>query len=208
MTIFHPAPDHRGGQVVLANPSSATDLASWQRHGAVATAVPLSASPEPLGGVAFAPWVPAEDHIWQLLGDVNIDEPPFYFSDVKAAAAGIAMIEPDGRVWLVSPSNQFGGYLHSLPKGRVDPGMSLHATAIREAYEETGLLAEITGFLLDSSRTRTQTRFYVGRRIGGCPSQMGWESQAVHLVPRVKLPEFLVHANDQPVLQALLELTS
>jgi hypothetical protein len=32
---------------------------------------------------------------------------------------------------------------------------------------------------------------------------MGWESQAVHLVPRALLADFLTHPNDLPLLQAL-----
>jgi 8-oxo-dGTP pyrophosphatase MutT (NUDIX family) len=61
---------------------------------------------------------------------------------MERAAAGAVVMEPDGRLWLVAPSNGFGGYLATFPKGRVEPGISLQATAIREVWEEC-----------DSSRT-------------------------------------------------------
>lgn len=205
MKIIHPALDSRGKQLILSSPSTPCDLAFWLLPERTATAVPMSPMPAQLSGIPFVPWTPTPGSAgWDSAATPEFDEPPFHLMEGKAAAAGVAIIEPDGRVWLVSPSNQFGGYQHTLPKGRVDPGMSLRATAMREAYEETGLRTEITGFLTDSIRTLTHTRYYIGRRIGGCPSSMGWETQAVHLVPRSELAQMLEHSNDQPVLQALL----
>ena len=104
------------------------------------------------------------------------------------------------------PSNRFGGYTYTLPKGRVDPGLSLRPTAIREAYEESGLKVVLTGFLLDSERTQTCTRYYIGRRVAGTPALMGWETQAVHLVPGHALDSMLTHPNDKPLVGALLTL--
>jgi len=46
-------------------------------------------------------------------------------------------------------------------------------------------------------------RYYLARRIGGCPTAMGWESQAVHLSPLSDLKPLLHHPNDQPILEAL-----
>jgi len=51
-------------------------------------------------------------------------------------------------------------------------------------------------------RTQTYTRYYMARRIGGCPAEMGWESQAVHLVPAARLDEVAVHPNDVGVIEA------
>jgi 8-oxo-dGTP pyrophosphatase MutT (NUDIX family) len=113
-------------------------------------------------------------------------------------------MEEDGRVWLVSPTNGFGGYAATFPKGRVDPGASLQHTAVREVFEEAGLLVRLEAHLIDVPRTQTYTRYYLARRIGGCPSAMGWETQAVHLVPAARLAEVATHANDAPVIRALL----
>jgi 8-oxo-dGTP pyrophosphatase MutT (NUDIX family) len=115
----------------------------------------------------------------------------------------VAIEERDGRVWLVAPSNAFGGYASTLPKGRVDPGLSLRATAVKEALEEAWLLVQLTGFLLDGRRTNTLTRYYRARRISGHPGAMCWETQAVHLVPRARLADFLTHPNDALLLRLL-----
>jgi 8-oxo-dGTP pyrophosphatase MutT (NUDIX family) len=113
------------------------------------------------------------------------------------------ILEEDGRVWVVHPSNGFGGYPATFPKGTLDPGMPLRATAIREAWEECGLRVALSGFLMDLTRSRSRTRYYLGRRIGGCPSDMGWESQAVSLVPRAQLGKVLVNPNDAPLVARL-----
>ena len=119
------------------------------------------------------------------------------------AAAGAVIEEADGRLWLVAPTNGYAGYKTTFPKGRPESGASLQVTAIREAYEEAGLKVEITGFLADLPRSQTQTRYYTARRVGGTPAAMGWESQAVHLVPRSKLAEFLTNPYDKPFLKLL-----
>ncbi|WP_081052923.1 NUDIX hydrolase [Burkholderia vietnamiensis] len=90
-----------------------------------------------------------------------------------AYAVCIVTIEPDGRVWVVAPSNGYAGYAATFPKGRVEKGLPRRVIAIREAYEESGLKVEITGFLADSSRSLTYTRYYLARRIDGTPADMG-----------------------------------
>jgi 8-oxo-dGTP pyrophosphatase MutT (NUDIX family) len=119
------------------------------------------------------------------------------------AAAGAVVVEPDGRIWLVAPSNGFGGYQVTFPKGRVDKGASMRATAIKEVWEESGLLVKLTGYLGDFVRTQTYTRFYIAHRVGGSPCDMGWESQAVHLVPISKAYGLLNRRTDRDVLKAL-----
>lgn len=153
--------------------------------------------PAVLNGIALTPCAPA----LPAAADA-ITEPPFVLPPGMKAAAGAVVVENDGRVWLVSPSNGFGGYRATFPKGRLDPGGSLQHTAVREVFEESGLLVRLEAFLLDVRRTQTYTRYYVARRIDGCPAQMGWESQAVHLVPAARLQELAVHANDAAVIRA------
>jgi hypothetical protein len=51
--------------------------------------------------------------------------------------------------------------------------------------------------------TQTYTRYYIARRTGGSPACMGWESQAVHLVPMAQLRQVATHPNDAPVIAAL-----
>nr|WP_246265289.1 NUDIX hydrolase [Aromatoleum diolicum] len=119
------------------------------------------------------------------------------------ASAGVVVVERDGRVWVVHPTNGFGGYLATWPKGRVEGGLSFQATAVREAWEEAGLKVRITGILGDFDRTTTRTRYYVGERAYGTPAEAGWESQACTLAPIDALPSLLNGSADAPVLAAL-----
>lgn len=206
MSTFHPFPDDDGRPVRLLRPSMPTPLPHWRDPGAIATVVPGGATPACLNGIAVAPWAAAPTYGagWgALAGGLALEEPPFAQPPGTAAAAGAVVLEDDGRVWLVAPSNAFGGYAATFPKGRADPGAGLACAAIRETFEESGLQVRIDAFLLDVRRTRTYTRYYLARRIGGDPAAMGWETQAVHLVPAARLREVAVHANDEAVIAAL-----
>ena len=161
---FHPRPDEGGTPVLLRHPSTPTTPATWLDPAAVATVVPDGPLPPRLLGVDLSPAValPTDVAGWEALAAAGpvFEEPPYPAVATLRAAAGVAIEERDGRVWLVAPSNAFGGYASTLPKGRVDPGLSLRATAVKEALEETGLLVQLTGFLLDCRRTNTLTRYY------------------------------------------------
>ena len=103
----------------------------------------------------------------------------------------------------VHPSNAFGGYRATVPKGKQEPGQSLEQTAIKETFEEAGLIIALTHWLIDVPRSSTVCRYFLARRLGGSPADMGWESQAVSLVPIARLGEVLHHPNDQPLLGTL-----
>lgn len=135
--------------------------------------------------------------LWQLT------VPPLKIVHGKAPAAGAVVEEPDGRVWVIHPSNAFGGYRATFPKGKQEPGLSLEQTAIKETFEEAGLAITLTDWLIDIPRSTSLTRYFLARRNGGTPATMGWESQAVSLVPIARLGEVLHHPNDQPLLEAL-----
>jgi 8-oxo-dGTP pyrophosphatase MutT (NUDIX family) len=194
--MHHPCRNDDGELVVIHRPSSATPSAHWAESAALATAVPVCQMPASLNGLAFAPAPGAPG------AGEPVEEAAFVLPPGMKAAAGAVVIEDDGRVWLVSPTNGFGGYTATFPKGRVDPGGTLQHTAIREVYEESGLLVRLEAFLIDVPRTQTYTRYYIARRIGGCPSAMGWETQAVHLVPAARLEEIAVHPNDTAIIRA------
>lgn len=194
----HPLLDDDGRPVTIHLPSLPTALATWSDPTRIATVVPGGAMPQQLNGIPFLPW---ENSLMTPASPV--DEPPYVLPAGMAAAAGVVVVEEDGRVWLVSPTNQFGGYEATFPKGRVDPGTSLQHTAIREAFEESGLAVDLTAYLLDVQRTQTYTRYYLARRIGGRPAAMGWETQAVHLVPLAQLRAVAAHPNDMAIIQAL-----
>jgi ADP-ribose pyrophosphatase YjhB (NUDIX family) len=161
-----------------------------------------------LNGVAFEPWVDALQNKdnpswWNAMENSQIKEPEWPQSS-KKRAAGVIVIEPDGRFWLVEPANHFGGYEHTFPKGKIDQGMNSQGTAVKEAYEESGLQVEITGYAADSERTTSITRYYFAKRVGGDPTTHGWESQAVKLVPPNQLDKYLNTDIDKQLAQQLL----
>ncbi|MEJ8827100.1 NUDIX hydrolase [Variovorax humicola] len=203
MTAFHPRLDDAGQPVSILHPSVATPAAAWADPSAVVVVVPDGEAPAALNGVPVAPWQPPADWWDAEAARRPVAEPPFAPPAGLAPAAGVVLLEPDGRVWLAQPSNGFGGVAHVVPKGRHDAGL-LAAAAMREAWEELGLVTRLTGHLIDLARTMTFTRYYVGRRIGGHPGAMGWESQASILCPIARLHELLTRPHDGPLVAAIL----
>jgi ADP-ribose pyrophosphatase YjhB (NUDIX family) len=140
----------------------------------------------------------------------SLKEPPLVAPPGKHVSAGVVVTEPDGRVWMIQPKNQFGGYKNTFPKGTVHEGEDLQETAIREVHEESGLVVEITGHLADVERTTSVARFYEGRRVGGAPWSTDKHTHAVKLVPihgkatdRALQDVFGRETTDQQVVDAL-----
>ncbi len=104
---------------------------------------------------------------------------------------------------MIAPSNKFGGCEATFPKGTIEGGLSLQGNAIKEVFEETGLKIEITGFIGDFKRTTSVARMYRARRVGGSPVSMGWETQAVHLVPKERLYDHLNMHPDHVIAEKL-----
>lgn len=97
-------------------------------------------------------------------------------------SAGVIVVEPDGRVWTFEPKGHFGGYERTLSKGRVDPGQTEQQAALRELWEETGLVGEITGDVGWYAGSTTLTHYFTARRTGGAPwGHDGKETAAVYL---------------------------
>jgi ADP-ribose pyrophosphatase YjhB (NUDIX family) len=205
--VLHPRPDERGRPVALHRPSVPTPLAAWADPTAVARVVPDGPMPAALGGLAFGPWsdAPRTDVGWARVPGLAPDlaEPAWPDAPGRARATGTVVVEPDGRVWVVHPSNAFGGYAATFPKGRLEGAAGAQSQAIRETFEEAGLRVAILAWLVDVPRTTTLTRFWLARRTGGTPAAMGWESQAVSLVPASRLAELVDRPADAPVIEAL-----
>ena len=160
--------------------------------------------PAALNGVIFSSWhgMPTAAE-WEAVAVMNqLEEPPLKTLDGYKSAAGVVVQEPDERIWIVAPSNAFGGYQATFPKGAMD-GKSAQATALAEAFEESGLRVRLVRHLVDIKRSQSYTRYYLAERIGGSPSDMGWESQAVMLVPPAELAGFLNSPYDRDVLENL-----
>jgi 8-oxo-dGTP pyrophosphatase MutT (NUDIX family) len=208
--VYHPRLNDKGEWVLIKHPTSPMPMSAFDDATKCAVMLANGQAPASLNGIAFQPWQTAPKTLSEWVhveGQVKLDEPPLVPKKGKKLSAGVVVEEPDGRFWLVAPTNAFGGYKATFPKGRLEPGMNAQATAIKETLEEAGLQVEITGLIGDFERTTTITRYYTARRVGGLPTQMGWESQAVMLVPKLKLLKVLNHANDHKVIEKLDELS-
>lgn len=164
--------------------------------------------PGTLNGVDFAP---APPKFWEKVKDVDVKEPP-PMPGKKVDRVGVMIQEPDGRVWIVSPTNAFGGRNHTIPGGTVEPGLTDQQNALKEVWEETGLQVEITGFVGDfeDSNTKKNGRLYIGKRVGGAPwdakieshiishktGKASAESEEVKLVPPEEAAKLLHRTDD------------
>lgn len=204
--MTHPRLGEHGKPVTIKCPHTPTLPAAWNDPCAIATVVPDGSMPLMVNGVAIGPLgVPKPDRAdWeQRARTMDFEEPPFD-TEAKAPAAGAVVVEPDGRLWLVSPTNEFAQYKTTFPKGK-SGDMSLKATALKEVFEEAGLQIELFGHLIDVTKTTSRTRFYLARRKGGDPAAMCWETQSVHLVPLEKAKDLLNQKVDHQVIDALAE---
>lgn len=203
--MWHPRRDDQGQPVRLLKPSVPTDLDAWSDPAALARVVPDGPMPSAVNGLAIASWqaIPQDIAAWEALAStMPVDDPLFHVPKGFKRAAGVVVRESDGRVWVVAPSNAFGGYRATFAKGGME-GKTTKATALVEAFEETGLQVRLIGFLVDVQRSTSYTRYFLGERIGGNPADMGWETQSVMLVPIEKLPTVLNSPNDLVIIKAL-----
>lgn len=203
----HPRMGENGKPVMVTHPTHPSAPSTWHHRDAVATFIPDGNVPASLNGVGLREWRdhPTTTEGWDYAEGVNDDlvEPAFHLPPGKKAGSGVVIEEPDGRIWLIAPTNQFGGYKASFPKGTAEPELSLQANAIKEAFEEIGLQVEITGFLGDFERTTSKARMYTAKRVGGTPVAMGWESQGAHLVPKSMLYKHLNMWSDHGIAEAI-----
>ena len=160
-----------------------------------------------LNDVPFQPWVLPNHYNWTRAPGRKPDlpEPPMPQVTGKRTAAAVVMVEEDGRAWVYQQSGDSGDQepTHAVPSGALESGMDAQAIAVREAWEATGLRAEILAHLSDYERPASVTRYYVARRTGGAPWRMGHEAQAVKLVPLDQLPAIAADDVDKAVAHDL-----
>jgi len=204
--VVHPRPDDRGRPVIIRQPSQPSDLAAWADPNALACVTPDGPMPAEIQGIAVTTWAdaPKTPAAWEALAaSAAIDEPAFEAPAGYKKAAGAVIREADGRVWLVAPNNAYGGYRATFPKGGLE-GKSARATALVETFEESGLQVRLIRHLIDVQRSTSYTRYYLAERVGGNPADMGWESQAVMLVPAAQLGAILQSPHDQTIVNRLM----
>jgi len=201
---IHPQRDDDGKPVVIRNPHTPSSPDAWSKDDIATTTPGHTDMPSSLNGVDFKSHKAPET--WSgASGTGKFEEPEFKKQPGYKQSVGIAMIEGD-KIWIAHPTNAFGGYHATFPKGTVEPDLSHRENAIKETHEETGLRAELTGHLGDFKKTTSVTRLYTGRRVGGHPSDMGWESQGVSLVPIKDLHKHVTHPADQEAVRLIQEM--
>ncbi len=153
-----------------------------------------------LGGAAIKSWSPPHDWHGVEGQDHEIDEPALpTLKKGQHLSSGVIMREADGRTWLVKPTNGFGGYNYTFPKGTVEDDMHPQANAIKEMWEETGLKARITGYAGDYRGDTSVTRMYHAVREGGHPKDKGWETEQVALAHPDDLGDMLNRSRDRKI---------
>jgi len=206
---YHPCLNDHGEFVLITKLSTSTESETWLDPAAIATVAVQDtlALPEVLNGVKFALWTdaPTTRHGWADVSGQNVaDEPDMAVQQGMHTSAGVVIVETDGRIWIVHPTNTFGGYNASFAKGRIENGIPLQASAIKEAFEESGLQVTLTSFFQDVVRSTSVSRYYWAKRVGGTPAAAGWESQAVSLVPKDMLKDFLDQAVDKGMADQIM----
>ena len=206
----HPKLDDAGQQVIISSPSTQTADTTWSDPASTAVFTPEGNAPNKIGNIEVKPFTPPQG-IWSKISGVNERleaRKPFTPNPQKASAAGVIIVEDDGRVWLVSPTNQFGGYDNTFPKGKVEQSLTMQENAIKEAWEETGLKVDIIGVVGDYERSTSKARYYLAVRTGGTPNGMGWESQAVKLTTLQEAKSLLNQNVDKGIIDDLEKMIS
>lgn len=210
--VPHPKTDDKGKTVHINYPTKPSAPDTWHDPNATASfAAGQKDFPDAVNGVKFTDAQTPAD--WSKVKGTNpkLDaDMPFVPSPdpKKSIGAGVIILEDDGRIWLTKPTNEFGGYVNTFPKGTAEPGLTLQQNAIKEAFEESGLQIKITGVLGDFERTTSKARFYLAKRVGGSPKNMGWESQGVRMAPLKNARKLLNRDVDQDILDELDHLLS
>jgi 8-oxo-dGTP pyrophosphatase MutT (NUDIX family) len=94
-------------------------------------------------------------------------------------AFGGVLINPAGLILLREPSNHYGGYAWTFAKGRAKPGESPEEAALREVWEETGVVGQTLAKLPGAFRgCLTVTEFFLMQPLQET-GQFSWETQSV-----------------------------
>jgi 8-oxo-dGTP pyrophosphatase MutT (NUDIX family) len=130
----------------------------------------------------------------------------------------VALIEPqkeDSKPAAATPLKRTRAVL-TLPKGLVDPGEKAEAAAVREVFEETGLVAEPVIKLADNKYVYVRTwgdgkrvfkivSFYLMRYVSGeiddVTSEMRIEVKRALWVPLADAPKQLAYSNERKIVR-------
>lgn len=127
---------------------------------------------------------------------------------MTGGSAGVAILEADGRIWLHSPVAGTPGNYTRFPSSAQLGGESIRGTALRAAFEATGLQVRLECVLGDFTESQTCTRYYLARRVCGSPARHGPATKSVSLVPFGKLRDVLLGEMNARIIRAIEEHTA
>ena len=85
-------------------------------------------------------------HVWSALKRIEnepIPHAPTSKFAIKGLTYGGVVINADGKLLLREPKDHFDGYVWTFPKGKPEPGETEVEAALREVWEETGVVGSI-----------------------------------------------------------------
>jgi 8-oxo-dGTP pyrophosphatase MutT (NUDIX family) len=123
----------------------------------------------------------------------------------KWSSAGGVVRDGRGRIALVRQRGRRGRWRWTLPKGRMDPGETVEATALREVYEESGLRARIVRPIV-LHEGRLHFTYFFEMAVERDDGVHDAETKEVRLVPLVDAVTLVSSRRDLRVLRRLVEI--
>ncbi len=118
------------------------------------------------------------------------------------SAGGVVYKNINGKIHicLIKPSNGYGGYTWTFPKGRMDPGESKEETALREVREEAGVVAKIQSYLGQYEGTSSISHYFIMTSIED-GLETDFETEDVVFVPIEKASKMLNSSRDKQIIK-------
>ena len=123
----------------------------------------------------------------------------------KWSSAGGVVIDGRGRIALVRQRDRKRRWRWTLPKGRIDPGETPEAAALREVHEESGLRARIVRPIV-LHHGRLHFTYFFEMTLERDEGVHDRETKEVRLVSFVEAAHLLRSRRDLQVLRRLVEM--
>ena len=138
----------------------------------------------------------------------------------ELSAGGVLVRRMRGRWWVAAIRPRRDHHSREtwvLPKGHIEPGESAAETAVREAYEETGLRTRVERklgdvryvYTWDGERVFKVVSFFLLRpvsgRLGNLPPGMEVEVEEVRWLPLDEAPRRLAYAGERQMAERAIE---